>query len=254
MKKYLFIVVIVLLFSCKNDDTEVQTFTPKYKFSFNWKGEPINLADLNEIKYINKNGESLSITRLRYLVSNMVLIDMQEIEFPNSQNLETYTLVNIESDNYIEKELNSDNVITPKTYKTLKFTLGFDEVLNANNYVDLNIVNWNWPENLGNGYHVMQYEGLFVDVNSENKVYQYHMGTRKNTNGNFEQNHRVITLPLNTEITKNSIIEIKMDVSEWFKNPNTWNLNVFGPMLMPNYEAQVMMHQNSNTVFSVVVN
>jgi hypothetical protein len=48
-------------------------------------------------------------------------------------------------------------------------------------------------------------------------------------------------------------IEIKMNLSEWFKNPNTWNLNELNSILMPNFEAQKMMRENGETVFSLSV-
>jgi hypothetical protein len=48
-------------------------------------------------------------------------------------------------------------------------------------------------------------------------------------------------------------MEIKMNLAEWFKNPNTWNLNELNSILMPNFEAQKMMRENGETVFSLSV-
>ena len=42
-----------------------------------------------------------------------------------------------------------------------------------------------------------------------------------------------------------------MNVAEWFKNPNTWNLNQLNTVLMPNFEAQKMMNLNGRSVFSL---
>ena len=42
-----------------------------------------------------------------------------------------------------------------------------------------------------------------------------------------------------------------MDISEWFKNPNIWNLNELNTMLMPNFEAQKIIKQNGVSVFSL---
>ena len=47
-------------------------------------------------------------------------------------------------------------------------------------------------------------------------------------------------------------IDIQMDVSEWFKNPNTWDLNVYNTSLMGNYEVQLLINQNAASVFSLV--
>ncbi len=46
-------------------------------------------------------------------------------------------------------------------------------------------------------------------------------------------------------------IEVKTDIAEWFKNPNTWNLNILNTMLMGNNEAQLLMEENGQTVFSL---
>jgi hypothetical protein len=53
------------------------------------------------------------------------------------------------------------------------------------------------------------------------------------------------------EITKNATIEIKMNIAEWFKNPNIWNLNELNTVLMPNFEAQKLMSANGKSVFSL---
>ena len=42
-----------------------------------------------------------------------------------------------------------------------------------------------------------------------------------------------------------------MNIANWYTNPNTWDLNVLYTMLMPNYDAQIMMTQNAVDVFSV---
>ena len=45
-------------------------------------------------------------------------------------------------------------------------------------------------------------------------------------------------------VSNTTDIEIKMNVAEWFKNPNTWNLNTLFATLMPNFEAQKMISEN----------
>jgi hypothetical protein len=43
-----------------------------------------------------------------------------------------------------------------------------------------------------------------------------------------------------------------MNVAEWFKNPHTWNLYELYTMLMPNFDAQILMSENgANGVFSL---
>ena len=42
-----------------------------------------------------------------------------------------------------------------------------------------------------------------------------------------------------------------MNIAEWFKNPNLWDLNDFNQTLMPNSTAQIMMYENGQNVFSL---
>ena len=43
-----------------------------------------------------------------------------------------------------------------------------------------------------------------------------------------------------------------MNVAEWFKNPNEWDLNALHSFLMPNFNAQIMMSENGQLdVFSI---
>ena len=51
-------------------------------------------------------------------------------------------------------------------------------------------------------------------------------------------------------VVNNTTIEIKMNIAEWFKNPNTWNLNQLNTVLMPNFDAQKLISANGKTVFS----
>ena len=46
-------------------------------------------------------------------------------------------------------------------------------------------------------------------------------------------------------------VKVKMNIAEWFKNPNTWDLNILNTVLMPNFEAQKLMQENGKTVFSL---
>ena len=43
-----------------------------------------------------------------------------------------------------------------------------------------------------------------------------------------------------------------MNIAQWFKQPNTWNLNEYNQMLMPNSTAQILMYQNGQNVFNLV--
>jgi hypothetical protein len=100
----------------------------------------------------------------------------------------------------------------------------------------------------------MQFDGKYVDSNNQEAGYNYHTIRAVNrTNPNdlkFEDTSFLVNLGT-VIITNNAEIEIRMNLAEWFKNPNTWNLNELNTILMPNFEAQKMMNANGQSVFSL---
>jgi hypothetical protein len=81
------------------------------------------------------------------------------------------------------------------------------------------------------------------------------MGTAREVVGvdtTFHANHFLVHLP-NSGFTlfQDVTVEIKMNIAEWFKNPNTWDLNTYNAMLMTNYTAQGLMNANAASVFTL---
>lgn len=235
--------------SCKN---EVEccvnpTTNVTLKFTHNWDGTPLTSSDFNDFKFTTENGESLSINRLRYLLSNIRLINGNEI-FTFSD----YNLIDLESEKGLSLSLPQS--IFSGSYQ-LKFTFGFADVDNKDGvYQDLNSVSFNVPGMLGGGYHYMQFDGKYKDVNNADAGFNYHTIRAVNrtnpTNLIFEDTSFEVDLGTLSFIN-NAEITIKADISEWFKNPNTWNLNELNTVLMPNFEAQKLMSTNGKSVFSL---
>jgi len=239
-----------VIFSCgeDNDDllTPVQTKAAiTFNFTHNWDATAINSSNIQTETVTNAHGEIMNMTSLRYLVSRFELTnqngDIYSFNGYKFTDLSNETTYNFSPDN---------NIIPIGTY-TLKFIWGFNETDNIDGaYPDLNSASWNWPEMLGGGYHFMQLDGMY-NVNTTPMPYNFHNGTARVSADVFEQNFAEITLPTPITITNNATIEIKMNIAEFFKNPNTWDLNVLDTSLMPNYDAQKMMQANVNTVFSI---
>ncbi len=242
--KILTLLTIITLFVSCNSDDPVQTATITMNFTQNWDGTAINF---NTIQYTNANGEQLSVTRLRYLISKMELhaSDGSTVE------LEGYNLIDLANDNTLN--FTSNTVVPNKTYTSFSFNFGFDAADNAENYADLNSASWNWPDMLGGGYHNMQLEGQYINnTMPAANTYAYHMGKALVSTGTYEDNHIAINLPLNNQtFAGDASIELKMNIAEWFKNPNQWDLNVYNNALMGNYAAQILMQENGASVFSL---
>lgn len=249
MKKLLVYLVFTFVFNACESETDNTTTQAAISFNFthSWNGETITTNDLNKIQFTNENGEELSIERLRYLISN--------ITFTNENNeilsLRGYNLVDfVNGENLISIP---SGTIPSDRYKNVSFTFGFNNNDNYNNYPDLNAANWFVPEMLGGGYHYMQLEGRFINEASVETGYAYHVIRAVDNSGTsrqFEDTFFKVNLgPVN--IGTNTNITVDMDVAEWFKNPNTWNLNILNNMLMPNFDAQLKMFANGQSVFSM---
>ncbi|WP_338732533.1 MbnP family protein [Mangrovimonas cancribranchiae] len=251
MKKIAYILFLgMLTFSCSEDNDDKLgsnniNVTPTFTFTQNWDGTAITSSDIENTQYTNANGEVLTITRLRYLLSHFELLD----ENGNTTPLQGYQLIDLsdaETYNFIPT-----SAVTPGSY-TLKFVYGFNEADNIDGaYTDLNSASWNWPEMLGGGYHFLQFDGQY-NVNTTTPMpFNYHNGTAMVSEDNFEQNFVAFEFPTEIPISETTTIEIQFNLAELFKNPNLWDLNIYNTPLMPNYEAQKMMQENIASAFTL---
>ena len=243
MKKIIYVFLTFISFSSCADEKDccvnIEPVNVTFEFTQNWDGIPVSSSDFNDFKFTTQNGESISINRLRYVLSNISV----------GSTIKNYHLINIGentgSEITFEKVSQGSNV--------LKFTFGFADADNIDGiYQDLNSVSFNVPGMLGGGYHFMQFDGKYKDINNQDANFNYHAirAVDRTDPANlifqdtsFEVNFGTI------EIANNTRIEIKMNIAEWFKNPSTWNLNELNTVLMPNFEAQKKMSDNGKNVF-----
>lgn len=215
-----------------------------FTFAHHFAGTAVTSADFNAFNYVNANNDTLSISKLKYLIS--------DIRFYKSNG---DSLV-IEGHHFVDLTTSSTLTYAPTfdlpfdTYTGISFNFGLDSIDNAANHVDLNSLSWNWPP--GGGYHFMQMEGHFM-YQGNDSIYLYHMGTAYNMmTSTAEQNYFKADLG-GISITNNATIQIKMDISEWYKNPGAWDLNQYHSDLMMNYTAQKLMNTIGKDVFSLGV-
>lgn len=248
MKKILvFISLTLVMFSCNNDDDEnTPTANVTFKFTHNWDGALIQHFNFGPIQYTNANGQVVGFERLRYVVS--------DFKFTTANNQTTaynsYNLVDVGNSSNLQYTLNQ----LPLGRYNVSFAFGLNNETNSQNLTDLNTANFNVPQTMGGGYHYMQFDGKFINNNNQEQGFNYHaIRAVDTTNGSptFPQD-TFFTVSLGTiEITNHAEIEVKMNIAEWFKNPNLWDLNTHNQMLMPNPDAQIMMYQNGQSVFSL---
>ncbi len=247
MQRLIPILLILFMFTSCDKDNDVSQAQVTFNFSHNWDGTPVLNTNLNSINYINLNGDSLSITKLRYLISKITFEKISGEVFV----LDGYNLVDVTRN--MSLSLTPITTIPVGDYSKVSFIFGFDNDNNYNNYQDLNSVSWAVPEMLGGGYHYMQLGGKFLNNSATETGYAYHTIRAVDSSGAiqvfrdtfFEVNLGAIN------ITNNATFNIEMNIAEWFKNPNTWDFNVLNNALMPNFNAQVLMFENGQNVFSL---
>lgn len=216
------------------------------KMEHNYNGAAFMPSDFDTIKFTNDKGTKHSVTKLQYLISDFVMYKADG----DSIVVEGYNFVDFTNTNTFAYSFPSELHIPNGDYTGIGFTWGFDEADNSSGtYADLNSASWSWPAMIGGGYHFMKFEGKFIETNTDTTSFALHNGTASNS-GTHEANHFYVKLNQSFTLSNDASISVKMDLSEWFKNPTQWDLDLLHGMLMPNYSAQKQMNANGRSVFS----
>jgi hypothetical protein len=248
-------VVLVILISCsyffscsKHQDENISQSSITLNFSHHWDGTLVTNSDFNAVKFINAFGNQLSIEGLRYLISKVTFYKTNG----SKRELQGYNLIDVTNNQTLV--FSPQTLIDQGTYSNVTFTFGFNNEDNAGNYTDLNSALWNVPAALGGDYHYMQLDGKFLNTLNQEQGFNYHVIRAVENPGDHP------TFPQDTffnvdlgpvTIYNNTTFNIEMNIADWFKNPNTWDLNILNQMLMPNANAQIMMYENGLNVFSL---
>lgn len=221
----------------------------KIEFQHTFNDMPISF---NQLQYENEHGEIMSLSKVIYHLSDFVFYSSTG----DSIVTDFYHLIDLSDATSLNFDL--PYLIPGGSYTGFGFNFGFDNEDNiSGSYQDLNAKNWNWPESLGGGYHQLQIEGKFISNTNDTLNYAFHSGSKiKETDGSettFHENYIPLRFDFSAiEISETVTIKLNMEISEWFKNPNEWDLNTLNNGLMSIYEAQILIHQNGKDVFELV--
>lgn len=193
---------------------------------------------LNSMTYVNQTGQNYSVQTVRYLISDITL----------HRDNGTSTL--IDEVHFIDISIPSSLTLSTAEidygqYNSISFTMGLDSTKNITNlFVNENFFpSFTWPEFLGGGYHYMQLEG---DFNTVFNGYATHTG---GTNGIDFSFRKVFPLTINGTNNVRDIY-INMEITNWYQNPNTFNLTTDG--IMGDLNSQIILQANGiEDVFSV---
>jgi len=257
MKKLIlpFLTILSIILACSSNEEEFAEDTKvTINFTHTWDGTAITSDDVESTEFVNENGETLTIQYLRYLISDIYL----ENENGIVTELTDYLLVNLGE----EKNLtfSTEKLLLNDTYNVYcRFGFNDDDNYVEDGYTDLNSESFGVPTMLGGGYHYMQFDGKYINDSNIETGFNYHAIRATNSMSKTEEEELLETdtsfqIDLGEiDIKNNTVtIDIEMDVAEWFVNPNTWNLNDNFINLMMDYDAQIMISENGESVFSLV--
>jgi len=238
--------------SCSDDDdgnTEPETFNLKIKMNQTVNGQNL-VMNTPDMPYTNERGQKFNVSRLRYLISKL---HFHRADGTN-QFVDGFFFVDVSDSSSLTFQPTTP--IPAGSYTSISFYFGFDEEDNAKDFPELNILNWNWPDMLGGGYHNMRLEGQYDSVGTA-KNFATHFGTARNTNASpteFRNTATEMEFGGNFEVNRDMELIITMQVEQWYENPFQWDFNVWNVPIMPIFDAQIELQNNSSSVFTVELN
>ncbi len=143
-------IAVLLLFatsfiSCDDDnnDSIVQNSQVTLSFTQNFDGAPITTSSYDTTEFTNANGDVMTFTRLRYLITDVTFTAENGTIVSPSQD---FLLVNSSEGT----GLSFDNTTMPEGTYELSMRFGFSEAENTTDaYADLNSASWNVPGPIG---------------------------------------------------------------------------------------------------------
>lgn len=179
--------------SCSNDDSSPADEGTKGDAEIFFDNGVAGDALIIGNTYTNSNGESLTINRLNYIISNIVLIKEDGTEFVYSKE-ESYFVINHAN----ELQTVHLEAIPAGDYKKVRFGLGVDQQrylqgeAAQQDFWDLATAN-DLALNWATGYRFINFEGTFTANGSEAKDFHVYQGSNSAID-----NYREVTLDLPT--------------------------------------------------------
>lgn len=252
-------ILLFALSGCKNDDPKPTDPAGKIVFNFlhYCDGAPIVYDSTG---YVNAAGNVYEINEIQYFISDVTLHKSDGSKVMIKKETDIYY---IDSDIPATQKWQVFDPIPEGTYTGITFTFGINQQKNQSfMYVNPPEVNMVWPEFLGGGYHYLKINGKYDDP-PYLRPFNFHLGigqiyppNSQNTDSilGFVQNYFEVVIPnsgftIAKDQTRN--IELIMQVEEWFRNPNTWDHNVYGNYTMQNQDAMQAMKENGHNVFKI---
>jgi hypothetical protein len=236
---------LTLLNSCKKDEDDNQpaVTTGSVSFELTHKVGSDPLVQ-NTVNYVNLHGDTFTVTKFRYYISNIVLKRSDGTTYAPS---ECYYLID---DSVASSKTFTLSNVPVGEYTSMTFMLGVDSMRNCSGAQSgaldpLNGMFWSW----NSGYIFMKLEGM--SSASGSGMLMFHVGGFKGTSNAI----RTIAPSLNGDVVnvrggKSSTVHMIADVAEMFANPTTIDFSTLNMIHMPGPDA-VTLADNYTDMFRV---
>jgi hypothetical protein len=262
-KGWLFLPAIVAMFvsGCSEGERRQDNDGARIAVRFHHMvdGQPL-VTD--EILYENSAGNAYGISEIQWFVSDLTLhrIGGEEVLI-NSADFAHYVDTDLPETTLWEVQQD----VPAGTYESVSFTFGIKGEKNKPYmFTDSPESEMLWPINLGGdqgGYHYMKLNGFWIDDQGQRTPFNFHLGVgqERDDEGNitgFIQNWFEVKLPASSFVVEEGeklVVNVAMNIEEWFDNPNQYDHNVHGGKIMQNQEAMRMGVENGTVgVFTVL--
>ncbi|HIC8924432.1 hypothetical protein CMU86_17435 [Elizabethkingia anophelis] len=256
-------ITLFTLSSCRNSDsTETEDTTPgnlqiKFENGFNNLGDIV----LGQTAQTSSGGQKHNFTTLKYIVSNIVLIDENGKEFKYNYNNPDKGAFIIDQAEAKAGIIYIDLADIPRNnYKKIRFGLGISQSAYLLGQDGQGIfwqkakaagMAWSWAA----GYIFTKLEGNYGSATADTK-FMNHCGNMGNTSANNTADlYREITLnlPMTARVTKNikPSIHILADLNQYLSGQTSLTLNKDNEMAMGSNQHLVNATNNLTKMFRV---
>ena len=237
MKHRIGIIVLVAFLLAQCGPVETLPTIGSVNLTMEYKVDDVPLVPDSMI-YQNKAGNQYSVNKLEYYLSNF------ELKKSDGRTIKVKGIyyINAFSTSWNRFLLDS---IPVGTYDSLSFYVGLDSAQNLTDYLPNTTENANmfWPVPMGGGYHFMKMEGYYSDASGNNSGYAMHLGRNMNV--------VKVNIPMNFIVKyKNEEGKLKMNINEWYRNPNDFNFDTDGRYIMGDGVAMQKIAQNGKSAFT----
>lgn len=244
----------ILLLSCSKDDegsslTNKQPGMVKIEFDNSINGDDLIL----ESTYYSKgNNEKYSISDIKYIISNIVLINEEGAEYIYPKD-DSYFIINEKNGPSMVLNLSQ---IPAGNYKQIRFGFGVDQAKylqgasgQGNLLVDAEAeeMMWAWQA----GYRFLKLEGNYkVGTDNTETFYKYHIGSHGSTLDNYKEVTLNLPMPAFVEKDKLPTIHVVSDLAKIFDGVHSMTINT-NPQIMVNPDLSPKVAENVSHMFMV---